>query len=212
MLSSHASNPLGRMSPRDSLRTSWTRLPLRASGRLPGPPTLQLVTTPNSPGMDLKLIRNLIRVMERGEVTELEIDDEKAGFRVHLKRGPGAVGHGPVVMVPGSATPMAAMPQVPGPAAAPAGAAPEAAPSSTEGLVEITSPMVGTFYRSPSPEAEPFAGSGDAIDDETVVCIVEAMKVMNEIRAETSGTIVEVLVESGEPVEYGQPLFLVKPR
>lgn len=200
---------------------TWPAILPRPSGRdflgatpdaLPGPPTLPLVTTPNPPGMDLKLIRNLIRVMERGEVTELEIDDEKAGFRVHLKRGPGALSHGPVVMVPGSATPMAPMQAMPGPSAAPVGEAADPAAPSTEGLVEITSPMVGTFYRSPNPESEAFAGTGDVIDDETVVCIVEAMKVMNEIRAETSGTIVEVLVENGEPVEYGQPLFLVKPR
>ena len=80
------------------------------------------------------------------------------------------------------------------------------------GVVEIHSPMVGTFYRSPSPEAEPFVGVGSAVEEETVICIIEAMKVMNEIKAECTGQVVEILVENGEPVEYGQPVFLVKTR
>ena len=75
---------------------------------------------------------------------------------------------------------------------------------------EIKSPMVGTFYRSPSPDSEPFVAEGQRIAAETVVCIIEAMKVMNEIRAECRGEVVEILVENGEPVEFGQPLFLVK--
>jgi acetyl-CoA carboxylase biotin carboxyl carrier protein len=164
--------------------------------------------------MDLKLIRNLIRLMERGEVTELKVEDENARLKVHLRRGPEA-GSGPqVVMVPGSAHSSGPMPG-PGPAAAPAPAEQpaDADPDArAEGLIEITSPMVGTFYRAPSPEADPFSSVGDAIDEESVVCIVEAMKVMNEIRAECSGSIVELLVENGEPVEFGQPLFLVRPR
>ncbi|MGB0333137.1 MAG: acetyl-CoA carboxylase biotin carboxyl carrier protein, partial [Planctomycetota bacterium] len=80
------------------------------------------------------------------------------------------------------------------------------------GVEEITSPMIGTFYASPSPDADPFTAVGDRVGDESVVCIIEAMKVMNEIKAECSGEIVEILVENGEPVEYGQPLFLVKTR
>ncbi|MEL6428812.1 MAG: acetyl-CoA carboxylase biotin carboxyl carrier protein [Planctomycetota bacterium] len=162
--------------------------------------------------MDLKLIRNLVRIMERGEVDELEIEDDKAGLRVHLRRGPsGGYGAPPVMMMQGGA-----------PAAAPAaaasaaggddfGAAP-AAPARAAGVEEILSPMIGTFYASPSPDADPFTGVGDRVSDESVVCIIEAMKVMNEIKAETSGEIVEVLVENGEPVEFGQPLFLVKTR
>lgn len=167
--------------------------------------------------MDLKLIRNLIRLMERGEVTELEIEDEKAGLSVRLQRGPQA-GSGPqVVMVPGSAHPHGAVPAPATPAvAAPAPASGEAAPAAgadrAEGLIEITSPMVGTFYRSPSPESDPFVGTGDVVEEETVVCIIEAMKVMNEIRAECRGTIVELLVDNGEPVEFGQPLYLIRPR
>jgi len=80
-----------------------------------------------------------------------------------------------------------------------------------EGALEIKSPMVGTFYRAPSPDADPFVQVGDRVDAETTVCIIEAMKVMNEIKAETEGEIVKVLAENGEPIEFGQPLFLVKP-
>jgi acetyl-CoA carboxylase biotin carboxyl carrier protein len=161
--------------------------------------------------MDLKLIRNLIRLMERGEVTELKIEDEQAHLKVHLRRGPEA-GSGPqVLMVPGSAhTPAAG----PAPVGLPpeAGSPPVAPPGRAEGLIEITSPMVGTFYHAPSPEDAPFSSVGDDLEEDSVVCIVEAMKVMNEIRAECRGSIVELLVENGEPVEFGQPLFLVKPR
>lgn len=161
--------------------------------------------------MDLKLIRNLIRLMERGEVTELEVEDEKAGLSVRLRRGAEAGSGAQVVMVPGSAH--APAPLAPAAAApAPQDAAAPPAAERPEGLIEITSPMVGTFYRSPSPDADPFVGAGDSVDEESVVCIIEAMKVMNEIRAECRGTIVELLVENGEPVEFGQPLFLIKPR
>jgi acetyl-CoA carboxylase biotin carboxyl carrier protein len=164
--------------------------------------------------MDLKLIRNLVRIMERGEVDELEIEDDKAGLRVHLRRGPsGGFGQPSVMMMPGAA----AQPAPPGGgaplAASPADAgATTDAPARAAGLEEITSPMIGTFYSAPSPDAESFASVGDNVGDETVVCIIEAMKVMNEIKAECSGEIVEILVENGEPVEYGQPLFLVKTR
>ncbi|TDJ75261.1 MAG: acetyl-CoA carboxylase biotin carboxyl carrier protein [Planctomycetota bacterium] len=157
--------------------------------------------------MDLKLIRNLLKLMERNEVTELEIEDEKAGLKVHLKRGhePVApVSPAPVVNLMSGA---AAAPPPPPRGAEPAEpAAEERAPD----VAEITSPMVGTFYTAASPEAEPFAPVGTTLDEETTVCIIEAMKVMNEIKAECRGEIFEVLVENGDAVEYGQPLFLVK--
>ena len=159
--------------------------------------------------MDLKLIRNLVRLMERGELTELEIDDERAGLRLHLKRGQdgGQAHSGPVVMVPGAA---AAPVGVPSAAGAPA-ETPAAPPPSADGVIEVKSPMVGTFYRATSPEAEPFVATGTRIDEESTICIIEAMKVMNEIKAELTGEVVDILVENGEPVEFGQPLFLVKP-
>ncbi|MCL2001180.1 MAG: acetyl-CoA carboxylase biotin carboxyl carrier protein, partial [Planctomycetes bacterium] len=93
---------------------------------------------------------------------------------------------------------------------------PQIAPSasatadSDSGLAQIKSPIVGTFYRAPTPEAPPFVNEGDVVRKDSVVCIIEAMKIMNEIRADTDGRIEQVLVESGEPVEYGQPLFLVR--
>lgn len=156
--------------------------------------------------MDLKLIRNLVRIMDRGEVSELEIDDEKAGLRIHLKRGDHATPGHSVVMMPGTGATSEAPSSAP---AAPLDDAPLDA-GRDPNLEEITSPMVGTFYSSPSPDDPVFVSAGSTIGDETVVCIIEAMKVMNEIKAEIRGEIVEVLVENGEPVEFGQPLFLVR--
>ena len=156
--------------------------------------------------MDLKLIRNLVRIMERGEVDELEIEDDKAGLRVHLRRGPsGSYAQPSVMMMPGATAPG------PAPSGSGEGTSTEA-PARAAGMEEVTSPMIGTFYASPSPDTDPFTAVGDRIGDESVVCIIEAMKVMNEIKAECSGEIVEIFVENGEPVEYGQPLFLVKTR
>ena len=157
--------------------------------------------------MDLKLIRQLVRIMSGAGVTELEIDDSKAGLRVRLRRGvetetPAA---GPVVqLVPGAA------PAAPAPVAAAPGEARTDASGPPAGMAQILSPMVGTFYRASSPETEPFVEVGTRIGEDSVVCIVEAMKVMNEIRAEIRGEVAEVLVENGEPVEFGQPLILVK--
>ncbi|MCG3179067.1 MAG: hypothetical protein BIFFINMI_01398 [Phycisphaerae bacterium] len=105
-----------------------------------------------------------------------------------------------------------AAPAVHLPAAPAAGAAAaQAAAAAQDDLVAITSPMVGTFYAAPSPDDPPFIKTGDNVDEETVVCIVEAMKVMNEIKAEVRGTIAKILVNNGEAVEYGQPVFMVKP-
>ena len=102
--------------------------------------------------------------------------------------------------------------QCPCHAAVPAPAAPAAAPPpAATGEIEIKSPMIGTFYRSPSPEAGTYVDIGTEVNPETVVCIIEAMKVMNEIKAEVKGVITQVLVENGKPVEFGQPLFKVRP-
>jgi acetyl-CoA carboxylase biotin carboxyl carrier protein len=158
--------------------------------------------------IDLKLLKGLVRLMKGGDVNELEIDDSDKGLRIRLKRGAGASdGAAPTVQLLGGA-----------PAYAPApGEA--AAPISSEGTIDeepesdakvIKSPMVGTFYRTPSPDSDPFVRIGDHVEETTVVCILEAMKVMNEIQAELGGEIAEVLVENGEPVEFGQPLFLLR--
>ena len=154
--------------------------------------------------VDLAEIKRLAELMEAKDLVEVEIEQE--GKRVHVVRGGGRM-H----------TAHAAPPPAYHPAPAPAGAAPAAASgappapaASPSRGVEIPSPMVGTFYRAPGPDAAPFVEVGDRISKNTVVCIVEAMKVMNEIKAEVDGEILEVLVQNGEPVEFGQPLFLVK--
>ena len=154
--------------------------------------------------IDLKLLKGLVRLMKGGDVNELEVDDADKGLRIRLKRGSGGSdAAAPTVQLLGGAPAYAATP-------APAGS--EVADELEEGpeARAIKSPMVGTFYRTPSPDADPFIRVGDRVEEGTVVCILEAMKVMNEIQAETSGEIAEVLVENGEPVEFGQPLFLLR--
>ena len=159
--------------------------------------------------MDLKLIQRLIALMNRGGLAEIDVEDTQSGIKLRLKRQSAAPApQAPQVHVlqggPVMQSPMQA------PANAPAAATTEA-PAKKEPIgTPIPSPMVGTFYRSASPESEPFATVGKRITPESVLCIIEAMKVMNEIKAEVSGEILEVLVENGEPVEFGQPLFLVK--
>ena len=162
--------------------------------------------------MDTQLIQQLARIMKRSDLTELEIDDQAGNLRVHMKRGAEAGGGSPLVnvmqgggMVPGPA-PEAGQPHPEVPSAPAASKDAELPP----GTIPFKSPMVGTFYRASSPDSEPFADVGSRVGPETTVCILEAMKVMNEIKAETSGVIVEFLVENAEPVEFGQPLFLIR--
>ena len=158
--------------------------------------------------IDLKLLKGLVRLMKGGDVSELEVDDSDKGLRIRLKRGgAGSDAAAPTVQLLGGGPAYA-----PGPAesAAPVSseAPPESAPESDAKVIK--SPMVGTFYRTPSPDADPFVRIGDHVEETSVVCILEAMKVMNEIQAEIGGEIAEVLVENGEPVEFGQPLFLLR--
>jgi acetyl-CoA carboxylase biotin carboxyl carrier protein len=145
--------------------------------------------------MDIEQIKQIIELMKENDLAEFSM--EKDGLSIHIKRGSGGV-----VTQTVAAAPVA----VPAAAAAPP---PVAAPPA-ENLVQIKAPMVGTFYRSASPDSPPFAEIGQAVDEESVVCIIEAMKVMNEIKAEVKGVIVDVLVDNGKPVEYGQPLFTVR--
>ncbi len=149
---------------------------------------------------DLKTLRQLIKMMVDNDLTEIDLEGE--GEKVKLKRG--GVGAPTVSYTP----PAPAAAPAPAPAAAGTDAPAEAADS---GLPTIDSPMVGSFYTASSPDAEAFVKVGDRVSPDTVVCIVEAMKVFNEIKAEVSGTISEVLVSSGDAVEFGQPLFKVKP-
>lgn len=155
--------------------------------------------------MDLKELRALLKLVEASDVEELEI--ERQGQRVRIRRrGGNAI---PVVAAPAPVSP----PVPPALQAAPAGAAAAPAPpqARAENLVTIESPMVGTFYRAPAPGAEPYVKEGQVVEKGSVLCIIEAMKLMNEIEAEVKGRVVSVLVENAQPVEYGQPLFLVEP-
>ena len=162
--------------------------------------------------MDLKQIKQIIDLMKRSELSEFEFEEE--GFKIKIKRGSGGQ---PIVtsapLLSAHPFPMtAAQPDSAGPATrAPGTSSPLPGAGADEaGFTFVKSPMVGTFYRSPSPENPAFVEMNAKIDEKTVVCIIEAMKIMNEIQAETKGTVVEVLVENGQPVEYGQRLFKVK--
>ena len=155
--------------------------------------------------MDIKGIKKVIELMKENELSEFELAEE--GFRITIKRRNGGE---PQVMISSQAQPMMMAPAMAA-AAAPAAAAP-AKPEVPENTVAIKSPMVGTFYRAASPEAEPFCSVGKEVEEDTVVCIIEAMKVMNEIKAEVKGVIRKVLAENATPVEFGQALFQVEPR
>ena len=148
--------------------------------------------------IDLDKIRELIELMKEHDLSEVDLADGKE--RVSLKRGGAA---GTPVMTAVAPAPMIAAPPAAVPVAAP--------PAEDDGLVAISSPMVGTYYAKPDPDADPFITVGAEITEETTVCIIEAMKVFNEIKAETAGTVERILVENEAPVEYGQPLILVRP-
>jgi len=147
--------------------------------------------------------------MKRSELTEFAVEEE--GFKLKIRRG----SHGlPIVSSGrGSNSPFPGMdtnPPMPLSAAPVSGSASPVAPQEEAGTAYIKSPMVGTFYRAASPESKPFADTGTKVVENSVVCIIEAMKIMNEIQAEAKGTVLEVLVENGQPVEYGQRLFKIK--
>ena len=150
-----------------------------------------------------KLIQELISVMEGSKLSELEVEVE--GVRVRLQKEAAPVRPEVVTVAAPMAGSDAARPSA---GSSAAGSAAAAAPSHYK---HVNAPMVGTFYAASAPDADPFVEVGSIVDEETVVCIIEAMKVMNEIKAEMKGKVVEVLVNNGEPVEYGQPLFLVDP-
>jgi acetyl-CoA carboxylase biotin carboxyl carrier protein len=153
-------------------------------------------------------LRELIALLRDNQLAELELENE--GFRVRLRRDSSGSSYVADVLQPAPAP-------VPAPAAAPAPAGPThpgtqatTAASQDQDLHIIPSPIVGTFYRSPSPNADPFVKIGSNVEPESVVCIIEAMKLMNEIQAEATGEVVKIYVENGQPVEYGQPLFGIK--
>ncbi len=152
--------------------------------------------------MDLRKLKTLIDLVSDSNVTELEITEAEGKVRI-VKGGQGApVAYAPAPMV-------SQMVAVPASAEAPAAAAPPAAPAVSEGL-PVKSPMVGTFYRASSPGGKPFVEVGDTVKVGDTVCIVEAMKILNEIEADRAGVVTKILVQDGQAVEYGQPLVLVE--
>ena len=154
--------------------------------------------------MDLKDIKAIIDLMKKNSITEFEL--ERQDSKIRLKRGLNGGSAISEEAIPAMAMPMAATQ-----AAQTSAISVAAPPPAATGEVEIKSPMIGTFYRSPSPEAGSYAEVGSEVGPESVVCIIEAMKVMNEIKAEVKGVITQILVENAKPVEFGQPLFKVRP-
>jgi acetyl-CoA carboxylase biotin carboxyl carrier protein len=160
--------------------------------------------------LDLKQIKQIIDLMKRSELTEFAVEEE--GFKLKIRRdhngAPQVISSGgPVVSFPAlreAAASLSGISASPGSFSSPGGEAEE------PGITYVKAPMVGTFYRAPSPESSPFIEVNAKVVDNSVVCIIEAMKIMNEIQAETKGIVVEVLVENGQPVEYGQRLFRIK--
>ncbi|MDA8100161.1 MAG: acetyl-CoA carboxylase biotin carboxyl carrier protein [Nitrospiraceae bacterium] len=158
--------------------------------------------------MNLKELKELIEMLKGTDISEVEI--ERSGVKVRLRKG-GDVTYHPVM--PRMEYPPAAIvaPAVAEPER-PSAAAPAAAPApAASNQIKVTSPIVGTFYRSSSPEKPPYVEIGDVVKKGQVLCIIEAMKLMNEIESETAGKVVQVLVENGQPVEYGQALFVIEP-
>lgn len=154
--------------------------------------------------MDLKDIKAIIDLMRKNAISEFEL--ERQEFKIRLKRATNggqsvnfddtAGANQPIIVSQSSALPPPGTPR---------------APENPLGTIDIKSPMIGTLYRSPSPESSPYVDVGSEVGPDTVVCIIEAMKVMNEIKAEVRGVITQVLVDSSKPVEFGQPLFKVRP-
>lgn len=156
--------------------------------------------------MNIGEIRRLVEIIKANDLVEFELDEGDFSIRIRrqsdeaLSVAPVASQLVPTVVAPTPSQPVAAAPQ-----SAPVEAAPVA-----KDVEEILSPMVGTFYRSPSPDSKPFVTEGDSVSPDNVVCIIEAMKVMNEIQAEKAGVVAEILVQDGEAVEFGQPLIRLK--
>lgn len=155
--------------------------------------------------MDLRKLKTLIDLVAESSISELEITEAEGRVRI-VKAAPAPIAQ--VVHLPAQAAAQPAAPTV----AAPQAAAPAAAaepPAASRGKT-VKSPMVGTLYRAPNPGAEPFVSVGSTVKAGDTLCIIEAMKLMNEIESEFSGTVVEILVENGQPIEYGQPLFIIE--
>ncbi|MGK0618755.1 acetyl-CoA carboxylase biotin carboxyl carrier protein [Meiothermus cerbereus] len=170
--------------------------------------------------MNAKELKSILQALQEHEVAELTL--ETPDYKLTVKRGgevqylaaPAPVVIEPQAVAPAAPAPVAASSPAPAPAQASAPAPapkPEAPKEDTSKYVEVKAPIVGTFYRAPSPDAEPFVKEGDAVKKGQVLCIIEAMKLMNEIESEVSGVVRKIMVSNGEPIEYGQVLFLIEP-
>jgi acetyl-CoA carboxylase biotin carboxyl carrier protein len=161
--------------------------------------------------MDLSIVKKLVKLLADSDVDEIEIEEEGKKIRVakHPARGPAIPMAAAPPDVPRPVFPVPTSSSAPASAGPGAPAPPVSAPVD-QNLHEIRSPIVGTFYRAPAPDAAPFVQVGTSVDAGTVLCIIEAMKLMNEIESDVSGKVVKILVENAQPVEYGQVLFLVE--
>ncbi len=157
-----------------------------------------------------KQIQELVRIVEQSSIDEIEIKG-CLGQRIRIRKNIGANGAPPPAVE--FAAPPVMTKTAPTPPAAPTPAAEVAAPKDAPDsrLVKVLAPMVGTFYRAPSPDADPFVKEGDVVSKGQTLCIIEAMKLMNEIESEVSGKVVKILVDNAQPIEYNQPLFLIDP-
>lgn len=183
------------MSARRSAKSKQKSRPIVLPTTLGGPAQESLLT-----GSQTKQIQDLIDLLRRNNLTELEFERQGLRIRVRHEIGIKSV----------TASVQESVPITPQPSAHPAAAFGQTA-EDVAGMVTITSPIVGTFYRSPSPDADPYVEEGDFVKKGQVLCIVEAMKLMNEIESETDGRIIKILAESTKPVEYGQAIFLIDP-
>ncbi|MBI4546252.1 MAG: acetyl-CoA carboxylase biotin carboxyl carrier protein [Gemmatimonadetes bacterium] len=156
--------------------------------------------------MDLEFLRRLIAAVDESGIDSLEIT--RAGTRIRISKSPPPA---PAAPAAAPAAPAAPVPAAAAAAAAPAAVEPEVSVAAGPELVEVRSPMVGTFYRAPSQEAPPYVEVGSLVVKGQTLCILEAMKLMNELESEGEGTVREILVENAEPVEYGQVLFRIEP-
>jgi acetyl-CoA carboxylase biotin carboxyl carrier protein len=163
--------------------------------------------------LDLKELKEILQILHEKEITEFELEEEGVKLRIR-KAAPGSLNHtAPTVITPLVPAVVAASPAAaqPPPAAPPAAATePAAAPEEAPGVAVVKSPIVGTFYRSPDPNSPSFVNTGDRVRVGQVLCIIEAMKLMNEIEAEVSGEVVKIHAENGQPVQYGEPLFSIR--
>jgi acetyl-CoA carboxylase biotin carboxyl carrier protein len=158
--------------------------------------------------MDLRKLKKLIDLVQESGIGELEITEGEEKVKI-VKGGAITVMSAPVAAVPAAAPVAAGSPAAPAAGSAPAPAAASAEPAPGEGGHVVKAPMVGTFYRSPSPDAKVFVEVGQSVKAGDTICIIEAMKLMNEIETDASGVVKAILVENGQPVEYGQPLFIL---